>query len=52
MKTWADVKLFIAKHNLPYKVEQFNMSLRGVLVSTFDGEAVAYTVKDAARYLR
>lgn len=52
MKTWEDVISFISKHQLPYKVERFNMSLRGALVSTFDGQAVAYTIKDAAKYLR
>jgi hypothetical protein len=50
MKTWADVKLFIAKHNLAFKVERYNMSLRGTL--TLDGEFVAGTVKVAEKYLR
>jgi hypothetical protein len=50
MKTWADVQKFITDHKLAFKVERFNMSLRGCL--TLDDKAVAHTVKDAAKYLR
>ena len=51
MKTWADIQAFIAKHSLSYRVMRWNMSLRGCLINDFDN-AVAYTVKDAERYLR
>ena len=52
MRTWKQVSAFIAKHSLPYRVERFNMSLRGALVDTFTGRAVAYSVRDAAKHLR
>lgn len=52
MKSWADVVTFIDKHQLPLKVERFNISLRGCLVSLSTGDAIAYTVKDAARAAR
>ncbi len=49
--TWSKVQSFIDKHSLPYKVERFNMSLRGVLVDTFTKDAVEYTASDAMRFL-
>lgn len=52
MRTWADVQRFIELHSLPYKVQRFNMSLRGVLIDTFTNLAVAYSVKDAAKHLK
>lgn len=52
MRTWADVQRFIDHHSMPYKVQRFNMSLAGVLVDTFTDQAVAYTVKQAAAYLK
>ena len=52
MKTWGAIQAFIAKHSLPYKVIRWNMSLRGCLVDTFTHETVAYSVKDAAKWLK
>lgn len=49
--TWAKVQQFIDHHALPYKVQRFNMSIRGVLVDTFTGDAVEYTAKDAMIFL-
>ena len=49
--TWAKVQQFIAKHDLPYRVERFNMSLGGVLVDAFTKEPVAYTAKEAWRHI-
>lgn len=49
--TWAKVQAFIDKHSLPYRVERFNMSLRGVLVDAFTKDAVEYTASDAMRFL-
>lgn len=51
MRTWGAIQAFIDRHGLPYRVERWNMSLRGCLINDFDN-AVAYTVKDAERYLR
>ncbi|MGB8030342.1 MAG: hypothetical protein WCF30_11840 [Terracidiphilus sp.] len=49
MKSWSGIQQFIAKHNLPYKVERWNMSLRGVLVTSYGDAVIAHTVKDAAK---
>lgn len=46
MKSWEQVERRIERNKLPYRVERFNLSLRGVLV-TLDGQAVAYTVQGA-----
>ena len=51
MKTWADVQRFVNKHQLPYTLIRFNMSLEGRLVDTFTGKTVAGTVKEAAAHL-
>jgi hypothetical protein len=51
VKSWGEVRAFIALHKLPYTVIQWNMSLRGCLVDTASGETLADTVKDAAKYL-
>ena len=50
MKTWSDVQRFIDARKLAFKVERYNMSLRGTL--TLDGKFVAGTVKTAEKYLR
>jgi len=50
--TWAKVQEFINKHSLPYKVERYNMSLRGTLIDRDTKDAVCYTVKDATDFLR
>ena len=51
MKTWSDVKLFITKHQLPFNVIRFNMSLGGLLINIDTGETVADTVKAASEFL-
>jgi hypothetical protein len=50
MKTWADVRHFIVKNELPYTIIRFNMSLEGRLIETATGETVASTIKEAAAY--
>jgi hypothetical protein len=52
MKTWADVRHFIVKNELPYTLIRFNMSLQGRLIETATGEIVAATVKEAAEHLK
>ena len=52
MKTWGDVDKFLAKHDLPYKVVRFNMSLAGRLVDVMTDKVVASTVREASAYLR
>jgi hypothetical protein len=51
MKSWSEVQAYINKHGLEYRVERYNMSLRGTLVGLVSKQAVAYTVKDAAHLL-
>lgn len=51
MKTWSDVMSFILKHQLPYNVIRFNMSLRGCMIDVASGATLAETVTDAALYL-
>ncbi len=52
MRTWSDVQRFIDKHDLPYRIIRFNMSLAGCLVDTFTDEVKAYTVREASLYLK
>ena len=52
MKSWADIKAFIEAHSMQYHVIQWNMSNRGCLVGNVSDQAIAYTVRDAARMLR
>jgi predicted GNAT family acetyltransferase len=52
MKSWNDIKNFIAAHQMQYHVIQWNMSNRGCLVGNISDQAIAYTVKDAAKMLR
>jgi hypothetical protein len=42
--TWKQVEQFIAKHDLPYRVDR---SIGGMLVDTFTGKSVAFTPRDA-----
>lgn len=49
--TWHKIQQYIAKHQLPYKVVRWNMSLRGVLVNLTNDQAVASNARDAWRYL-
>ncbi len=49
--TWNKVQQTIDKHNLPYRIERFNMSHAGVLVDADTRGAVAYTAKDAYDFL-
>ena len=51
MKTWSDVKSFISKHELPFNVLRFHMSIGGLLINIDTGETVADTVESAANYL-
>ena len=54
MKTWADVQKFIDRHSLPYRVQRFNMTRKGCLISLeYNGTEipVANTVKAAANHL-
>lgn len=51
--SWEAVERYIATHSLPYRVIRFNnMSRAGVLVSTWNGETMANTVKEARRFFR
>ena len=52
MKSWADIKAFIEAHSMQYHVIQWSMSNRGCLVGNVSDQAIAYTVRDAARMLR
>jgi len=52
MKTWGDVQAFCEKHSLPYRVMRWNLSMRGCLIDSYNGSAVAYTVRDAAKWLK
>lgn len=47
MKSWAEIQALVEKHSLPFKVQRWNMSLRGVLVHD-SGVSVAHNVKDAS----
>ena len=51
MKTWSDVMSFISKHELPFNVLRFNMSIGGLLINIDTGETVADTVKAASEFL-
>ena len=51
MKTWAEVKLYIDRHKLPYSIMRFNMTLEGRMIDLFTGQVVASTVKEAAAHL-
>ena len=51
MKTWEDVRIYIACRNLPCTVMRFNMSRDGRLIDTATGELLADTVRDAERVL-
>ena len=50
--SWEAVERYIETYSLPYKVIRFNMSRAGVLVSTWNGETMANTVKEARRFFR
>jgi hypothetical protein len=52
MKSWAAIEQFVYEHGLPYRVIRWNMTAGGCLEGTVSGQAVAYTVRDAARLLR
>jgi hypothetical protein len=50
IETWGDVAQFVEAHELPFKVERWNMSLRGTLVDFADsimGDETASTVHTA-----
>jgi hypothetical protein len=52
MNSWESVQRYVDLHSLPYKVIRFNMSLRGVLVSTWNGETVANSIREAVQYFK
>lgn len=55
MKSWYEVQGYVTLHSLPFRVERFNMSLRGCLSATGgeqNGKAIAWTVKDAVKVVR
>ena len=52
MKTWAQIQAFIDKHSLPYRITHWNLSMRGCLIDEYNGKAVAYSVRDAAKWLK
>jgi len=52
VKTWSDVQSFITKHDLPFNVIRFNMSLRGVLVDSISDESIAYDFRTAQEIVR
>lgn len=51
MRTWTEVEQYVERHGLQFKVERFNMSLRGCLI-TLSGYAVAYSVAEAVKVLK
>ena len=51
LNSWENIAAFVAKHDLQYRVERFNMSNRGVLVGKVVDQVFAYRVRDAARML-
>jgi hypothetical protein len=56
MTTWGSIQNYLIQHGLDsrYRVERFNMTRGGCLSiqqGDYAGRAIAWTVKDAARFL-